>query len=771
MKNMKLARKTYSLRRRLRSISAMLSCALAMVSAPVATADVTGPLKMIALRVYFQDYIEESRFNTVQFETLTNSIDKLWRDTSYGNSSLDWQISELYQLPDNRSAYIDDLGNGDLSNGGKFMKVLNDAIANAPSGIDWTDIDGVTIMMSETSSAQFHRGQATSCPLSMGPGGSTSTVGCGIFSENPSSSEIAVWGRMAHEVGHMFQQGGPAHPSNYNSEFELMDANYPGQIGVFEKQPMMGFPGWLSESRYLEIEPADDGQSQCIVAMEYNLSGIPNYQAIKAKITDSLYYLISVRRKVLGDDLNPQYGGIPDEGVLIERVSEGSDPWVVIQGRGGDRSDLWEEGDVYSNLPDGMFIAIKRQYDPDTYCITVRYTQGSNQPDVAMYPWRQAPGNTYETTDIWNDSPVNGYGTYRYGTWNDLEGVSVPTGNGDDPAVGLDNRLYARVRNWGSSVATDVVVNFEVTDPLGLGIAGSNGWASLGTVDMNDFPALASIAPGDYVDVYVVWQPEVELTPDQLAAGTFSFHSCVRVKINPVAGEVALGNQDGKREQENISVFEASAVEAGMPYKNVVHLHNDDLVNKKYFYLSYESDLPEGWILDVNGGDLSVLLNPGEMRDIPVYIEPKYAAELGSVHGVDIDASSQRVLVNDLDPTDTHLEFQLLGGVRIEARSVQPTKLYCKVSDSGEIVVKGELGAEGLDTLAEKGLPAVLIQGLDKKGRYMKDRGASVLAKIGKGGQFAGELFSKKGDIAAVRCLFAGTELLASGATDIIKVR
>jgi len=42
------------------------------------------------------------------------------------------------------------------------------------------------------------------------------------------------WGRWAHEIGHAFQQAGPAHPSNYNSAFELMDANYPGQTGVFD---------------------------------------------------------------------------------------------------------------------------------------------------------------------------------------------------------------------------------------------------------------------------------------------------------------------------------------------------------------------------------------------------------------------------------------------------------------------------------------------------------------------------------------------------------
>ena len=41
---------------------------------------------------------------------------------------------------------------------------------------------------------------------------------------------------------------------------------------------------------------------------------------------------------------------------------------------------------------------------------------------MMIYPWTSPPGDTWETTDIWVDSPVNGYGTYRYGTWASLSG-------------------------------------------------------------------------------------------------------------------------------------------------------------------------------------------------------------------------------------------------------------------------------------------------------------------------------------------------------------
>src|SRR2546428_13703346 len=93
----------------------------------------------------------------------------------------------------------------------------------------------------------------------MKPGDPKQYTPAAIFMENPCENFNQVWSRWAHESGHAFQMGGPAHPSNYNSEFELMDANYPGQSGVFEKQGGMGFPGWLPGFKYLVFTPPSGG--------------------------------------------------------------------------------------------------------------------------------------------------------------------------------------------------------------------------------------------------------------------------------------------------------------------------------------------------------------------------------------------------------------------------------------------------------------------------------------------------------------------------------
>ena len=550
----------------------------------------------------------------------------------------------------------------------------------------------------------------------------------------------------------------------------------PGQTGVFEKQSHVGYPGWMPATKYVKIDPESGGENICLWAMEYDPAGKPNPQALKAEITGNLYYMVSVRRRVRGDELNGQFQtgankGIPDEGVLIERVSEGSDPWVKVIGN-PDRNTLWDQGDVF-NTADGITISVRQKVDEDNYCVDVQYDSRANQPDVMLMPWTSPPGDTWETTDIRVDNPINGYGTYRYGMWNDLSGNLVPRGNGDDPAIGQVNRLYARVRNIGTQAATDVKVDWEITDPPGVGIAGANGWAGLGNVDKNDFPGLASIAPGAFLDVFVDWTPNFPISPEDLAAGRFYFHTCVRVKLNHVIGETVFGNQDGDREQENIDYFQAVDSSAAAPdYNDFITLRNDDLVNPKYFHLSYDDDIPAGWDLAVNGGVMGIEIPPGEVRQIPVHIQPVGPAALGSIFGVDVSASSLNLLVNDLDPNDKHPEFDVLGGVRVEARVMLPVTLSCTAEDQGpnEIFVRGKLEGDRLEEVRDPNKPfTVAIQGVDAARSFIP--GTLTVLAVLTDGSFEGYLnVATAGSMTTQEavCLFAGTTELASASSGFV---
>jgi hypothetical protein len=590
------------------------------------------------------------------------------------------------------------------------------------------------------------------------------------------------------------QTHGPWHPSEYNSEFELMDSNYPGQSGVFEKQAHTGFPSWLPESNYITFDPTSGGGTAAIWASEHNPAGRPNPQALKVEISTDLYYLVSVRRRILGDELNgdfqdPGQEGIPDEGVLIERVEEQSSPnvaWVKVIGRGGkascsggtcNRNKLWKEKDLFIS-GEGVRIEITKREDEDNYFVGVSYSPQAFVPDVMLYPWRSPPGNTWESTDIWIDSPLNGYGTYRYGHWNDIDGQLVPKGNGDDPAIGLTNRVYARVRNGGHAPATNVEVTWEVTDPTGVGINGPNGWLPIGSVDKQDFPGLATIAAGSYVDVYVDWTPDLSISPEEMAAGLLALHTCIRAKLNQVPDETVFGNQDGVGEQENINYYQAPVVSQGAPvavekaHHHIFHLRNDE-PTKKQFLLSYTTDLPPGWRADLNKGGQTVELGPNEVRSISISIVPGSSpVNIGSVFQTDVSASFPRVLVNDLDSTDVHTEYTQLGGVRFETRVLKATSVTCRVvraSRRGYAVTGVLEGTKRYQPTRAQPLQVMVI-GVGTRDRFRPD--VSALARVASDGTFNAHVkrprWSDKPT--AFACLFAGTDRLMSAASGYVRL-
>jgi len=379
-------------------------------------------------------------------------------------------------------------------------------------------------------------------------------------------------------------------------------------------------------------------------------------------------------------------------------------------------------------------------------------------------PWLAPPGNTWETTDIWVDSPVNGFGVYRYGMWDDGFGQMVPIGNGDDPAVGLVNRVYARIRNVGNATASDVVVTIEVTDPLGMGITGS--WLQLGKVDKTNFPQLASIPAGGTTDVYVEWTPKVTLTAAQLAAGVFYFHSCLRVRIDPVVGETVLANQDGDREQENISYFQVPPSGPKPPHKHTISLRNRDTAHDEKVVLTYRLVGPRGgasdWRVQLNGGVTALTLAPGEVREIPVEIIPgKTTNKAGQKYSVDVFGLVRHELVNALDKNDIHNEFQVVGGARVEAMIVEPTRLSCVATvGKGGVSVSGRIGFPRTGKEQAPELPVLASAWTAKRGIAPASQ---ILLKPDRNGKFHGFFReSERVHIDRVDCMFAGTTQVAS---------
>jgi hypothetical protein len=327
------------------------------------------------------------------------------------------------------------------------------------------------------------------------------------------------------------------------------------------------------------------------------------------------------------------------------------------------------------------------------------------------------------------------------------------------------------VRNFGTQTATSVVVHFDVTNPLGLGINGSSGFTQIGTVTSADFPGLASIAPGGFTDVYINWTPNATLTPEQIAAGIFYFHSCVRVRLDHLPNEIIFGNQDGNGQQENIDYFQAPAAGApspGLPYKTLIHLHNDDKLNPKSVLLSYDrSEVPPGWQVTVNGGQMSVDLAPNEVRDIPVDINPINQMPLGSAASVGIQASSLRLLVSDKNPNDKHPDFQSLGGVRVEGRALARTHITCNPvrGAAGVVNFTGKITVDAPGKLDPK--TPVYLAGYGPAG--INPSLFAGYAQVGADGSFTGTV--RLGAFTKAACLYAGTDTLGSATSGYVQVQ
>lgn len=758
-----------------RTSLAIVAWLLLLFIVPVQMAHGQLVQRHIVMRVDFQDSgITPPRYSRQQVEQLMDSVADLFTQISNNTVTTEFVVTDVFRLPKNASFY---------NSSGAMETALQDAITSAPAAVTAlfaNNVHAIVVVLSNKTEA----GGSYYATRNVGTGGSALFVGNAVVGENPGDTGRQVWGRWAHEVGHNLQVGYSGagavggHPSGYQSNFDLMDSNYPGRIGAVSLQPDNQFRGWMYATKYQTFTSTQGGGNAAIWALEYDQNGQPNAQAAKVKISANVYYMVTVRRRVLGDDLNDTRTprGIPDEGVLIERVDEVTNVQAIatVIGRNKgpncspicNRDQLWQAGDAF-HAPGEVNIEVTRKIDADNYMIRVVYSDVPQQPDVMINPWLAPPGNTWETTDIWIDSPANGFGVFRYGMWDDGTGQLVPAGNGDDPAVGLTNRVYARIRNVGNAIASNVSVKIEVTDPLGIGITGPAGWVLVGTADATTFPQLASIPAGGAVDVNVDWKPTFTLTSAQIAAGVFYFHSCLRLTMTALAGETVLANQDGDREQENIAYFQVPPKRTKSRLVQSVSIRNDDLARPKKMTLAYRLTVPrngaDDWRVQLNNGVGDVTLAPGELRDIPVEIIPGPSANLpGQRYSVDVYGLTQHVLVNNLNEKDQHNEFRYTGGARLEGLIVVPTSVSCTaaVTSRGAIAVTGQLSFAGPRDIRSRSVPIIAV-GWSRKRGFMES--TRVLLTPDRGGHFRGSIAENREDaIERVDCLFAGTMELGS---------
>ncbi|MFW9924196.1 MAG: M12 family metallo-peptidase [Candidatus Thorarchaeota archaeon] len=565
----------------------------------------TGTQKFAVICVKFKD-IPDTRWEVAGIGGLMSYTNLFWQNASYNQIDISWQIEGWYTLSKDKADY------GKLTDA--FGEIILEAVQLADNDIDFVQFNHILVWINSRFSGISSLGPSTVFPwISNSKAFSITMVG-----ENDPDTVPQVWGRVAHEMGHAFGlghthgDGESAETKYYASINSLMAGGYPSALNVYS-QLFDSKSGWFdTENNELTVTTG--------TAMNYTL--YPRYldtigilQALKVKVSDDYYYRIEVVRKHDEDKWNPY------EGVLIYEVDKGapnSDECTDMDSTPGSTNPdyydcLWQVGDKFEDTDHNIVIEIKEEIGQN-YKIFVQNI-GTTKVDLSIADWGSPPGNTppYESEDIWIDSPVNGFGKLRYHDEN-----NNPIGNGDEPLVNHENRLYAMVHNIGSADAVNFDVAFFTNYPMSGG--DDEVWTLIGTKTVELLPHGESLA------IFVPWTPEMNI----LAGNdfTFKYHSCIKVYIFEDEFEVTEGNNEA---QENINYFEVIGEgSANLPGKSISNFFQpitttvkvkNPYSTTKEIYIGM-NDLNENWNVSGEGLYQWHTFTAGQTKSFEITIAP-----------------------------------------------------------------------------------------------------------------------------------------------------
>ena len=667
----------------------------------------TGTYTEAVVQVVFSDETDSQHFSVSDLNAAASQIQTFFSDLSYGKLTLQSHFIRVHLSTTYASYGICHYCN--------FNTLMNDAIngAIALNSTFFAGADGVSVLVLGI----YGTGNYTDFGLQTYSGLSQQVLQS-LLAE--SSTANPIWGSWSHEFGHQLEvQGGSylsgkwlGHPSGYASGYDLMDSCYPcgessfGLLGSpFVVDPRTVFPGWL-DSIHVATVPIPTGgpigQTYVLPPLSQDVT-TPVIQAVQIPVDANRFYWVNARQRTGDDSFQAAGRGIFTEGVQIQYTdvnatfpvtvcrpfesptctNSNTDPpnWPY---------DLWPVGTTFTDSDNNISVTVVSAVSGG-YEVNITRDVPPNHPDLFITPWLTPPMNTYETVDIWVDSICNGYGVLRYGTRAD----GTVIGSGDDPCVNHENRVYATIHNIGSASAPATTATFQVSNPLGVGVTGS--WTSLGTASVPSIPA------GGSASVFVTWTPTPNLTPAQIMAQHFKFHSCVQVAVTAVPGEIVTTNNNA---QENIGYFEAVA--QGAPVGGNYHipiingafnLTNSIPGNSQQYSLRTVSNLPAGWTYSVNGGTTVLQVNSGQTVNIPVQVTPP-ASPVGQIYDLKADALTILTLQ---DHGSTHPSWYVAGGVDLNAHTVLPSQIGVSASVNPPGNTPPAVQVQGLVTPAQAG--------------------------------------------------------------------
>ena len=591
----------------------------------------------------------------------------------------------------------------------------------------------------------------------------------------------------AHEIGHTLQRTPLApHPAAYANAYELMDScngcfpggymTLPDVLRLPNELPQ--FSNWKPESVYMTLNPTSVSTNIEIAPVELDPRLAPHPQVVRIFTNQPYSYLLECRRPIgadsvwSADPVRDATGGVQILQVYPDGVPGGpSEVETMVVTDPADSSafgSLWNPSSAsYTDVSADLTISIGP--DAGASCAaTVNYGPSAltGAPDVGLTPWLTEPNFRYETIVIWVDSSCNGYeeddpAGLRFGR----SGGNV-NGIGDPPCAFEENRVYARITNFGDQPANNISVTIDRTTFHDVGVWSPSDWVEIGTA-----PPVPSLAPGESVDVYVPWYPMPDLE-EALEEGRVDIHSCLRVRVDQVVApyvETNLTNQNGDNEQENIDYYEIvispTSGEASSASGSLV-LSNDGN-EARTFYLSLDiAELPAGWGVDVGGGVNQVTVPASSVAEIPVsLVAPSGLPGIAPSESFDVVVTAlvEREVADPRDPSGTnHLTaMSLVDGLILRGYAVTPVEIG---------ITSFHDDMDG--TIYTHGCLSDRVAGVPVRVQHIAPWGANVStdAATDDSGCFSTEVQTGLQGIVRVRAVFSGTSDRQSAASNVIQV-
>ncbi|MFM2309591.1 MAG: hypothetical protein RLY87_1713, partial [Chloroflexota bacterium] len=259
---------------------------------------VTDKRKLLVIRVAFSGQTTQ-RFTDAELMTQWfDPMNVLFTNMSNGNFK-GWDVTIVPQvtLSTPRSTYVvvdsagaDALYNDDTSN---IQTLINATLAASTKSTLEPLIeaaDTVLILATNANAARIRAFNSYQRTFMFAAPDVPDVKNMVFLDEGGTRDTQLQWGAMAHEMAHALQAYSGSsdwdigHPSNYSSNFELLDANYPGHVGAYLKGVTMA--SWQPSGQTISI--SSDGKSQsdsyCLNPIELDYHSNPTPQILKINI-------------------------------------------------------------------------------------------------------------------------------------------------------------------------------------------------------------------------------------------------------------------------------------------------------------------------------------------------------------------------------------------------------------------------------------------------------------------------------------------------------